>query len=100
MEEKKFQKKVENFSCKNCKNFVVGKGYTNHCPKCLWSRHVDINPGDRKEKCKGMMKPIYFEVKKDGYVIFYKCLKCNYKHKVKSSLEDNFEEILNLSKNL
>ena len=22
-------------------------GYTNHCSQCLWSKHVDINPGDR-----------------------------------------------------
>ena len=26
---------------------MKGNGYTNHCPKCLWSKHVDINPGDR-----------------------------------------------------
>ena len=55
---KMFQKNVEDFVCGNCGGEVVGNGYTNHCPKCLWSKHVDINPGDRAEKCGGMMKPI------------------------------------------
>ena len=31
--------------------------YTNHCPRCLYSKHVDINPGDRAEQCDGMMEP-------------------------------------------
>ncbi len=98
MQEKKFQKKIENFFCEYCKNLVIGKGYTDHCPKCLRSKHVDINPGDRNSKCKGTMKPIGFKVKNDGYIIFYNCLKCGYKYRVKSSLEDDFEAILKLSK--
>ncbi|MBR6751902.1 MAG: RNHCP domain-containing protein, partial [Alphaproteobacteria bacterium] len=44
---KQFVKRVENFTCAHCGAEVFGNGYTNHCPKCLWSRHVDNNPGDR-----------------------------------------------------
>jgi len=47
--EKKFQKRIENFTCEKCGLFVKGTGYTDHCPNCLWSKHMDINPGDRKE---------------------------------------------------
>jgi rubrerythrin len=95
--EKKFERRVENFHCSHCGNFVEGTGYTDHCPACLWSKHVDINPGDRKENCGGMMEPIGVETKGDGYIIYYKCLDCNYPHRVKSSPDDNFDEILKLS---
>ena len=60
---KNFQKKVEDFVCEHCQTKNQEDGYTNHCPNCLWSRHVDINPGDRAEKCGGMMEPIDFEVR-------------------------------------
>ncbi|GIW69886.1 MAG: hypothetical protein KatS3mg101_0633 [Patescibacteria group bacterium] len=55
---KLFQKKKENFICKNCGYFVIGNGYTNHCPRCLYSEHVDINPGDRANTCEGLMEPV------------------------------------------
>jgi len=55
---KLFQKKKEDFICEKCGFVNVGDGYTNHCQKCLWSKHVDINPGDRAEKCQGLMEPI------------------------------------------
>jgi len=51
---KKFQKKKEDFKCEKCGREVIGTGYTNHCPDCLWSKHVDVNPGDRQSKCLGL----------------------------------------------
>ena len=53
----KFKRKIEDFVCGHCKQKVKGNGYTNHCPKCLWSKHVDLTPGDRASGCKGMMAP-------------------------------------------
>jgi len=49
---------------KRLKNF----GYTarDHCPYCLYSKHLDIFPGDRKNECKGLMKPIGYMKKKYG----------------------------------
>lgn len=99
MGEKRFQKKKEDFVCEHCGAYVKGNGYTDHCPYCLWSKHVDINPGDRKSQCGGLMEPIAARPKGDGYIIYYRCLKCGYIHKVKSSPNDNFEEILKLIHN-
>ena len=66
-----FNRKKENFVCENCGEKVEGNGYTNHCPNCLWSKHVDINPGDRAETCHGLLKPIAVEDNpKKGYGIY------------------------------
>lgn len=94
---KKFQRKIENFKCEHCGKFVKGNGFTDHCPNCLWSKHVDLNPGDRQSFCRKMMEPVGVEVKGDSYVIYYKCTVCGYRHRVKSNSEDNLEEILKLS---
>lgn len=95
---KKFQKKVENFICENCKEENIGSGYTNHCKKCLWSKHVDINPGDRAEKCCGMMKPEKIELKNKEYFITHKCRKCGFERKNALGRNDDFEEAVRLSK--
>lgn len=93
---KKFQRKKENFVCENCGEHVTGNGYTDHCPECLFSRHVDVNPGDRQAKCGGTMKPIGLEIKSKNNVILYECLKCGKNHKVKVAKNDNFEVLLKL----
>jgi len=97
MQEKRFQKRVEDFVCEKCGNKVEGKGYTDHCPQCLWSKHVDVNPGDRKSECGGLMEPIGVEVKSDQYTIYYRCTKCGFKHRVKSAPDDNFDEIIKIA---
>ena len=91
---KKFQRKIEDFVCDNCGTATRGNGYTDHCPKCLWSKHVDINPGDREADCKGPMEPIGIEFKNKECIIDYKCTKCGYRHGVKSAPEDSFEAML------
>lgn len=96
LKSKKFQRKKEDFVCENCGEYVMGNGYTDHCPKCLFSRHIDINPGDRQGKCGGMMKPVFIETKSGRYVINYECLKCGYEYKVKAAKNDNFESLLKL----
>lgn len=92
----KFQKTIENFVCENCGQKVEGAGYTNHCPRCLWSMHVDITPGDREEVCKGLMKPIRAEKRGKDLVLTHKCVKCGFERKNKVSEEDNFNKILKL----
>ena len=60
---KSFNEIDESFVCEKC-GFKVGKlGYScrDHCPNCLYSKHVDNNPGDRKNKCKGLLKPVEIE---------------------------------------
>ena len=97
MQNKRFQKRVEDFICEKCGNRVKGKGYTDHCPQCLWSKHVDINPGDRLSKCNGLMEPIGITVKNDKYIIYYCCTKCGFEHRVKSVPDDNFDEIIKIA---
>ena len=94
---KKFKKKVENFICENCGLEVIGQGYTNHCPKCLWSKHVDVFPGDRSENCRGFMRPIGLKIENGKESIFHKCEKCGEVRLCKVSGEDDRGEILNLS---
>lgn len=96
LETKKFQKKVEDFICENCGAAIKGTGYTDHCPHCLYSKHVDLNPGDRASHCKGSMKPIGIETKGKECFIHYQCLRCGHKFRVKSVPADNFERILEL----
>lgn len=97
MSSTKFIKRKEDFICEKCGIPVKGNGFTNHCPNCLWSKHVDIHPGDRGEICEGLMEPIAAEVKRDNYLIHFRCVRCGFKHHVKAAKEDNFEIILKLA---
>lgn len=95
---KKFAKKVENFICENCGKSVIGNGYTNHCPFCLYSKHVDINPGDRSCNCGGLMKPIEIQQKNGEFVILHKCTKCGFERKNKVQENDDINKIIEISK--
>lgn len=90
----------ETFICDNCFKQVNKLNYTarDHCPFCLYSKHVDINPGDRLNTCKGLLKPIDIEKFKDTYKIIYKCIKCNKTHKNIMAKDDNMDLIIELSK--
>jgi len=92
-----FTRTIEDFVCAHCVASVKGDGYTNHCPQCLWSRDVDVNPGDRANECGGMMKPIATEVSGDGYIITHECEKCGKVRRVRASDNDNVDEIIKLS---
>ena len=104
---KLFQKKVEDFVCEHCGEKVVGNGYTNHCPKCLWSKHVDINPGDRASDCQGMMKPVKVEKEKGEYMLTHRCCEkpvrpghpggCGFERRKKVEKNDNFDEVIKIS---
>jgi len=78
----------------------MGGGYVDHCPYCLWSKHVDDKiPGDRTSSCKGLMEPIGVIQKNGKLRIVYRCTKCGIKRIVDTAPEDNFEKILALSQN-
>ena len=97
---KNFTMRDEEFICENCGEQVLPLGYTarDHCPHCLYSKHVDIMPGDRQNPCKGLLKPIGIEKFKDTYKILYKCNSCNEPHKNIMAKDDNMELIIELSK--
>ncbi len=98
---KRFNELDEEFICLNCGKKVEKLEYSSrdHCPHCLYSLHVDINPGDRQNNCKGLLKPIDLEKFKDTYKIIYKCEKCNQLHKNIMAKDDNYEEIIKLTNN-
>jgi DNA-directed RNA polymerase subunit RPC12/RpoP len=90
MEEKRFTKNDSGFVCAHCGFEVKPLGYTsrNHCPRCLWSVHIDVLPGDRACECGGLMEPVSAEPDpKKGYVITHKCTKCGELRKNKAAHE-------------
>lgn len=92
----------EEFVCENCNKNVEKLNYScrNHCPHCLYSKHVDINPGDRAETCHGLLKPIGIENNpKKGFVIVYRCEKCGAIRKNVAAKDDNMNLIIKLSAN-
>ncbi|MBP9999301.1 MAG: RNHCP domain-containing protein [Proteobacteria bacterium] len=94
---KQFIKRIEDFNCAHCGAVVHGNGYTNHCPKCLWSRHVDNNPGDRQSDCGGMMAPVCVEQSAGHFVITHKCEKCGKTIRQKASDSDDMDTIIALA---
>ena len=95
---KKFTMIDESFFCDVCGKNVEKLGYTarDHCPYCLSSKHVDINPGDRMEDCHGILKPIAIEKVKDSYKIVYRCEKCNKIRKNIMASNDNMDLIIEI----
>jgi len=94
---KQFTRTIEDFICQNCGVLVKGTGYTNHCPACLYSKHVDNFPGDRTNSCHGLMKPIGLDKKRGELKILHQCLKCGVKKPCVVSSEDNLSVIQGVS---
>lgn len=97
---KLFNELDENFICENCGKNVSKLVYSSrdHCPYCLYSKHVDINPGDRANECKGLLKPTGIEKYKDTFKILYICQKCKERHKNVMAKDDNMDKIIEISK--
>ena len=98
---KLFQMRDEDFTCEYCGREIKALGYTarDHCPYCLCSKHVDINPGDRLEQCHGRLVPIELEKHKDTYKIVYKCDKCHMIKKNIMAKDDDLDVLLDTLKN-
>jgi rubrerythrin len=92
-----FTRNIEDFVCEKCGAHIKGNGYTNHCPHCLYSKHVDKIPGDRAENCGGLMEPIGAELKNGAWVIIHRCQKCGFVRKNKVGPEDNFDKVVEAS---
>ena len=75
-------KKQENtgFTCERCDADVLpltNGSYRNHCPSCLYSKHVDELPGDRLSGCGGLMEPVKIvSHSRKEYQILHRCLRC------------------------
>lgn len=73
---------IENssFTCEFCGRDIhplTNASYRNHCPFCLYSKHVDNKPGDRANTCGGLMEPIGLKFKSGkGFQIVHRCIRC------------------------
>jgi hypothetical protein len=83
------------FKCGHCKAFigptVSGGRHRNHCPLCLYSRHVDNRrPGDRASSCRSLMAPIgTFHRPKGEQVLLHRCLGCGVERYNRVAADDN-----------
>jgi predicted RNA-binding Zn-ribbon protein involved in translation (DUF1610 family) len=89
-----FIARQEAFICEHCAAAVEPLehgSYRNHCPRCLWSKHVDAEgPGDRASACGGLMAPVGLDQKsKKGFVIIHRCLKCRKNMTNKAAPDDD-----------
>jgi hypothetical protein len=108
--------KKEEFLCENCQKKVpfsafIGTKHRNHCPFCLWSKHVDFKEsGDRKSKCQGLMKPIgltlkkekekkYEKTKEGEIMIIHQCIKCGKISLNRIARDDKEKEIIKVFEN-
>jgi hypothetical protein len=85
----------EEFKCGRCRTFVgpplSGGRHRNHCPLCLYSRHVDSRrPGDRLSACRSMMAPVGTWFRRNGeQVIVHRCLGCAVERHCRVAADDH-----------
>jgi RNHCP domain len=90
------------FRCRHCKLDVPldapGTAHRNHCPNCLWSRHVDDHAGDRAADCGAAMEPLAVCVRGHGeWVLVHRCTGCDVLHLNRSAGDDNPLALLRLA---
>ena len=94
---------ARSFRCGNCGVDVSldapGTSHRNHCPRCLWSRHLDRNvPGDRKAECPGGMEPIAVTVRGERrWVLIHRCTRCGRLRLNKTAADDNVLLLMQLA---
>jgi len=91
----------EVFKCRHCKRFVCppayGSHHRNHCPFCLFSRHVDNHTGDRTSACGASMEPIgQFQRPNGEYMLVHQCLDCALERFNRIAADDNFDLVVSL----
>lgn len=93
----------EAFKCEHCGRdvgkIVFGGSYRNHCPFCLWSKHVDSDiPGDRANFCQGLMEPIAVQTRRTGeFVLVHRCTKCGFERYNRVAGDDDEKILIALS---
>jgi hypothetical protein len=86
---------TEEFKCGHCRAFigptVSGGRFRNHCPLCLWSKHVDrSHPGDRASDCRSLMQPIGVTTRPNGeQMLIHRCLGCGAERRNRVAADDN-----------
>lgn len=93
---------TEIFTCKVCGREVIPEGagsqHRNHCPYCLSSRHLDIEPGDRAAECGGTMEPVAVWVRKNGeWAIIHRCKICGMLSSNRIAADDNPMKLMSIA---
>ncbi|MDQ2905490.1 MAG: RNHCP domain-containing protein [Chloroflexota bacterium] len=91
----------EVFKCRHCRRFIgplpCGGQHRNHCPFCLYSRHVDERSGDRQSSCGSRMQPIgSFQRPNGEHVLVHRCLGCDFERFNRIAADDDFDLVLSL----
>ncbi len=77
---------------------MFGTEHRNHCPRCLWSRHLDERPGDRRSSCGGGMEPIAIWVRPDGeWALVHRCGTCKVVRVNRVAGDDNEHALMSLA---
>ena len=92
----------ETFTCQACGRPVTpngaGTAHRNHCPYCLASRHLDVEPGDRAADCGGAMDPIAVWVRKNGeWALIHRCRICGALSSNRIAADDNPMKLMSLA---
>jgi len=90
------------FNCSHCRALIAGEApgtrHRNHCPTCLWSRHVDNSPGDRAADCGSSMEPLAISVRGDGeWLLIHRCTGCKELHLNRTAGDDNVLLLMRLA---
>lgn len=92
----------QSFKCGHCHKFIgplpSGGHHRNHCPLCLYSRHVDERrSGDRASVCGSLMQPIgAFQRPNGEHVVVHRCLGCGFERFNRIAADDDFDLVLSL----
>ena len=65
------------FTCEHCEHLVTraeGEIWRNHCPTCLWSKHVELGDQVGCPPCGGMMRPAGV----GNEEVVWRCLGCGF----------------------
>ena len=100
------------FRCKHCHNYVStdpalsGVNNRNHCPYCLYSRHLDLyQAGDRLAACKEKMRPVALTLKQTRkkygrdqgeLMLVHQCIDCGSISINRIAADDDAETILSI----
>ena len=93
---------TDSFTCKHCGRPVVpagaGSDHRNHCPNCLTSLHLDVEPGDRSADCGGLMDAIAVWVRKNGeWAIVHRCRRCGALSSNRVAADDNPMKLMSIA---
>ena len=92
----------DSFTCRVCGRLTTpqgaGSSHRNHCPNCLSSLHVDIEPGDRASDCGGLMEPIAVWVRNKGeWAVVHRCRRCGVLHANRVAADDDPMGLMSLA---